>query len=163
MPVKSLPNVGHLKSILDYCPETGVFIRLKSVSSTAQKGARAGSVKTNGRVSIKVDSVPYEAHRLAWAMFYGEEPDGEIDHINRNPADNRICNLRCVTHLKNSHNRSTQKTSTSGVTGVLWHIRSKRWYATIRAGGVRIYLGCFKEKADAVAARKAAESKYHVI
>ncbi len=44
------------------------------------------------------------------ARFLMQTPDGlEVDHINRNPNDNRMCNLRNCTHLENSHNRCSQK------------------------------------------------------
>jgi len=47
-------------------------------------------------------------HRLVWETFNGQIPDGmEIDHINRIRNDNRLCNLRCVTHPENMANWNT--------------------------------------------------------
>lgn len=42
------------------------------------------------------------SHRIAWAMVNGRWPPDEIDHINRNRADNRLANLREATHLENT-------------------------------------------------------------
>lgn len=50
-----------------------------------------------------------KAHRAAWAIHYGAWPNGEIDHINRVRADNRIENLRVVTHIENCRNTSQYK------------------------------------------------------
>ena len=44
-------------------------------------------------------------HRLVWETFNGEIPEYmEIDHINRDKTDNRLSNLRCVTHRQNMRN-----------------------------------------------------------
>ena len=46
-------------------------------------------------------------HRLVYETFVGEIPSGfEIDHINRNRLDNRLENLRVVTHKENVNNRN---------------------------------------------------------
>lgn len=47
-------------------------------------------------------------HRVIWYYFNGEIPEGmEIDHINGNKQDNRLSNLRCVTHSENMNNPIT--------------------------------------------------------
>ncbi len=85
------------------------------------------------------------------------EPSGEIDHINGDRTDNRICNLRDVTSAGNSCNRRRQDRNTSGVTGVAWDKRASRWQARIGLNGKQKYLGYFDSLDEAVAARKAAE------
>ena len=95
----------------------------------------------------------YKAHRLAWFYVHGEWPDGEIDHINWVKNDNRICNLRVVTHSENMQNTRRQD---KGVT-----FKRGYWRARISLNKHQIFLGHFKNKEDAIAARKAAELKYH--
>lgn len=61
----------------------------------------------------------YAVSRIIWEIFNGEIPEGkQIDHININPQDNRIDNLRIVDNIHNSQNRRKYKTNSSGVTGV---------------------------------------------
>lgn len=97
------------------------------------------------------------AHRVAWAITHGEWPDGLIDHINGERTDNRFKNLRCVTKAENGRNQGLKSTNTSGVQGVMWHKKVKRWTAEIKFNNQRIRLGTFKDFDQAVAARKAAE------
>ena len=88
-------------------------------------------------------------------------PDGmEVDHINHNPLDNRRENLRIVSHVVNMANRGRQTNNKTGVNGVYWNPRVKRFYAQINVNGKRKYLGCYKEFEDAKAARIRAEYIY---
>ncbi len=82
------------------------------------------------------------------------------DHINRNKLDNRRINLRVVTpHESNLNRCKLQKNNRSGFSGV--HCDRGRWAAKLDIKGKRIYLGWFKEKMDAVEARKEAERRYY--
>ena len=100
------------------------------------------------------------AHRVIWAMHYGEWPGGQIDHKNHDRTDNRISNLRVVTNQGNGKNRSLQKNNTSGFTGVQWIKSSGKWDARITVDGVQKFLGSFVKKQDAITARQAANKKY---
>jgi hypothetical protein len=97
-----------------------------------------------------------KAHRLAWFLFYGEFPQKHIDHINNDPTDNRIVNLREVTTQQNTWNAKA-KTGTSRYKGVTW--RRIRWGARIRKDGVLYDLGLYDNEEDAALAynRKAIE------
>ena len=82
------------------------------------------------------------------------------DHINGNRLDNRKVNLRTCNHSQNQMNRGVSKANTSGHSGICWDKRDGKWQASIRVNRRRTYLGLFKSKRAAVAARKAAEKKY---
>lgn len=82
-----------------------------------------------------------------------------IDHINRNPLDNRLSNLNIVTHAENSENKSINKRNKSGVAGVTWHKQRKKWRARINKQGKEYSLGLFESKQDAIEARKKAEKE----
>ena len=99
-----------LKEHLSYDYATGVFINLRNKPGRGGGiGSVAGNSNVNGYVYIKVMGKRYMAHRLAWLYHYGEWPVNEIDHINNIKDDNRICNLRDVTHSENQQNRIDAK------------------------------------------------------
>ena len=100
-----------------------------------------------------------KAHRIAWALYYGEMPTGSIDHINGDPGDNRIANLRDVSHAENMRNQRRQLRSASGVTGVHWSKASSKWSAEIVCNGEKQYLGLFTDFDAAIEARRDAQRR----
>jgi len=86
--------------------------------------------------------------------------DMVIDHINRNPLDNRRDNLRICTQQENQFNRSVQCNNTSGVTGVCFYKSNNKWIAYIKVDKKKKYLGCYSTKEEAIAARHKAEIEY---
>lgn len=118
---------------------------------------------TCGYRMVKIDGVLRLTHRVIWDLVRPEDKltEGEeIDHIDHNKLNNRIENLRKVKHIGNMHNRSKAKNNKSGITGVLWVKKSKRWWASIFVNGVNINLGYFHTKDEAASARKNAEVAY---
>lgn len=96
-----------------------------------------------------------KAHRVVWALHYGEWPDF-IDHVNRDRSDNRVSNLRSVPMTENMKNKPLYKNNSSGVNGVFWSEKGKSWCARI----ADTHLGSFVTKQDATAARKSAEVEH---
>lgn len=82
------------------------------------------------------------------------------DHIDRNTLNCTRKNLRPSTHRENARNKSKHKYNTSGVTGVYWDKRLKKWFARICVNYKRIYLGYFNDKEDAIRVRLQAEAHY---
>jgi len=100
-----------------------------------------------------------KAHRVIWCLVYGEWPDGKIDHISGDRADNRISNLRVVDDIENARNMARRYDNNSGCTGVS-KFRCSQWRARIHVNGEDKFLGLFDSKDEAIAARQAAEKKY---
>lgn len=94
------------------------------------------------------------AHRVVWALAYGDWPNGEVDHINRVRSDNRLSNLRAVSHAENSRNRRKPVNNTSGHLGVSFHKRLSKWQASVNAYGVKQHVGYFNTAEEAVEARR---------
>lgn len=151
----------HLKSLLSYDPETGEFRWTNAVSQKFRAGQIAGTSYANGYRVIDIQRKRYSAHDLAWLYVYGSWPANEIDHINRNPGDNRIENLREATRSQNLQNRALQRNNKSGFRGVSWSASSKKWIAQIKINNEKKHLGLFLKKEDAYAAYLAAAAKYH--
>ena len=57
-------------------------------------------------------------HRLVWILKTGEEPSSEVDHQDRNPANNCFSNLRLATKREQSHNQNKRKNNSSEFIGV---------------------------------------------
>ena len=124
----------------------------------------AGVVRPRGHREIKVKGKEYKAHRLIWLYVNGKFPDNQIDHIDGDPSNNRIENLRDVSHQENNKNQCKPCTNTSGHLGVSWNKNAEKWEARISVeGGVYKHLGHFNVLEDAVSARQAAniEHGYH--
>lgn len=154
-------DVSRLKEVFNYDPETGVITWKKRTSNRIKIGDIAACPSGNGYLKIRLDSVLYYAHRIAYAMAVGEIPDEfEIDHINGVRDDNRLSNLRLVKPIGNRHNQGVRSDNKSGVNGVYWSRNAGKWLASIGVAGQQIYLGSFSDFDVAVDARKAAEVKY---
>ena len=149
-----------LKEYLEYSPISGYFTYLKKTGKKSVVGSNVGSIsKRDGHLEIRFFGELYRASRLAW--FYMTGVWGlHIDHEDHNELNNAWTNLRSVTQKVNNMNMSTKSTNTSGVTGVWWHKKNKRWIAEIMIDGVKHSLGCFVELIEAATARKQAEAKF---
>lgn len=112
-----------------------------------------------GYLRVSIGRKRYKAHRVAWAIYYGEWPEDQIDHINGVRDDNRLSNLRAATNTENARNRRLPENSMSGVLGVRWD--KNRWVWRVEIGDR--YLGSFESFRDAYAVRKEAEAAegYH--
>jgi len=156
-------NVELTKELLDeryvFNLETGIVTNRISTAQRTKVGEEAGSWNQEGYRQIGINGRLYGTSRLVWFYAKGEWPIF-IDHINHIRTDNRLINLRSVSHAENNKNQSKRSDNTSGVTGVCWHKKHKKWCAQIRVNGKQIYLGSFTDLADAVTARAAAKVEY---
>ncbi|WP_266030417.1 HNH endonuclease signature motif containing protein [Brucella intermedia] len=173
MAERQLPSIDLLRQLLRYEPETGkLFWKERSLSmfsdeakgrswntSWAGKPAMSYLGKTGylvGNIGRKV----FKSHRVAWAIFHGEWPTTDIDHINGDRTDNRINNLRLVTRQDNLRNMGIPVHNSSGHIGVSWSKERHKWLAYINVNRRMIPLGRFDRLEDAVAARKVADKQY---
>jgi hypothetical protein len=149
-----------LKNLLHYNPDTGVFTRINKFRNLPANSV-VGCVGAGGYMQCSIDSRMYKMHRLAWLYVHGRWPIDQIDHINHDVTDNRICNLREVSCAENHQNRARRTKSSSGYLGVGWHKRDKCWQAHIEIDGKRLHLGYYANLDEAIAVRKFAELTYH--
>ena len=115
---------------------------------------------SSGYLNVDIDGKTYKVHRIIFMMHHGYMPE-YIDHIDGNPINNKIENLRPATVNQNRQNSSIRKDNKSGCKGVYWKKDSKKWSVQIQANGKRINIGVFDnlELADLVA--QEARDKFH--
>ena len=137
----------HLKELLSYDKETGVFTWKVNKHPRVKTGSVAGHFDTKGYVILKVNRIRYKAHRVAWFFVNGKEPNGFIDHINGKESDNRICNLRESDFRTNGANRKSHRSGR--LVGANFEKKSSRWRSSFRLKNKGYFLGYFDSEKDA--------------
>jgi hypothetical protein len=155
-------TAARLHELLSYDPATGIFTWRITCGSRAPAGRTAGSISATGYRYIKIAKHSYKAHRLAWLYANGAWPILQIDHINGNPLDNRLANLRNADASLNQQNqRKPRSDSTSGFLGVSWYKHHRKWAARIFLDGRLLHLGFFATAEKAHAAYLKAKRIHH--
>lgn len=150
-----------LKELLDYDPETGLFIWKVDRGNNKIKGKIAGCLdKESGYWKIAIDKKNYRAHRLAFLYIEGYLPENQVDHKDRDRANNKWDNLREASQTCNMRNQKININNKSGVTGVCWDNSRKKWRAYIEVPQ-KINIGRFDNLIDAVKARWKAELQHN--
>jgi len=159
-----LPPLEYLQEHLRYDPDTGLLWWRKQANRNSDSSLfkPAGSIhKKTKYVILGFKEKKYRAHRIAWLLYYKQDPGPlQIDHIDRDRSNNKINNLRLVTNQQNCFNVGTRSDSTSGVAGVCWHKSTRKWQAYGKLNE-RKFIGVFDSKDDAIAARAAWEQEVH--
>ena len=171
-----------VRELLDYNPDTGdLFWKERPLKyfkkevyarrwNTRYAGKEAFTTEIkdyrskHGRISRKEGAIfdkNYCAHRIIWLHYYGCWPKDQIDHINHDPTDNRIINLREVSGSENNRNRTLQTNSTTGYTGVVWHKTNNKYIAHIQVNNKHIHLGSYDNLEEAIEARELANINYN--
>ena len=144
---------GLLKELFDY--RDGNLYRKKS-SGGVKIGEIAGNLRSDGYQGIQINGKNYLGHRLIFLWYHGYLPK-EIDHIDGNPTNNNITNLREATHQENCRNQKKHKSwngkpTSSDYIGVTWNKQLKKWGSQIWIGGKMKHLGLFTSEIEAAKA-----------
>ena len=135
--------------------EAGVFYNKVHRNSHAPKGAVAGTVGKQGYVAIRIQGKDYRRGRLVWMWHNNELPEGRhIDHINRKRDDDRIENLRVVTHGENQQNKEGK--------GYTYYAETGKYKARLGLHNKEIYLGYFDTAKEAREAYLKAKKELHI-
>lgn len=137
--------IDRVSDLFVYEPDTGLLKR-RIDRPNSPTGTIVGTLFSTGHLNVGVDGVMMGVHRIAWALYYGCDPVVQIDHINGNGSDNRICNLRLATSSENNRNRRLSSRNKSGVKGVFrvkW-ANSERWRVSVGYGAGQYYITHFK-------------------
>lgn len=125
-----------------------------------KSGDLAGYIDSKGYSQIVINRKKYGTHRLIFMMFNGYTPT-EIDHIDRNPLNNKIENLRAATRQENQYNHKINKRNTSGIKGVSWSKNHKKWIVRFNIDGKPKYFGHYFDINIAKFVAEAMRYKYH--
>lgn len=169
-----------LCQLLSYEPETGKLFwlpRPEHMFPENGSGGKSGNCKRwNGRFAWRqafttistqgyyrgsIGAKAYTAHCLIWAMQTGEFCQTYIDHINGIKTDNRWNNLRAATRSQNAQNQGVRANNTSGVKGVSWVRRERKWCARVMIDRRSIHIGYFSDLNAATAAVRSARTVFH--
>lgn len=142
-----------VREMLSYNPDTGCF-------RSMARNRKVGSTDKDGYLVIMISKKTYKAHRLAWLYVNGSWPTAQIDHINGVKNDNRISNLREATNAQNAVNTGVIKTNTSGLKGVSYSAKRRKYRAQIMRSGRNQTVGFFDSAHEAHAAYAKAATEY---
>lgn len=151
-----------LKRLGFYNQKTGQFIAKKRRGKIAP-GDGVGCKKKNGYCAVVIYRKIYASHRLAFLYMEGYFPENFIDHIDRNPSNNRWDNLREVSPRCNSINCGVSKRNKSNITGVHMDKTHNKWRVQIKTTKRQVCVGYFDNLKDAAFARWAAEKEHNYI
>lgn len=126
----------------------------------ARIGSLASKKRPDGYARVGIDGKRYFAHRLIFLMQHGYLPKF-IDHIDGNPSNNLLSNLREATHQENIRNKKTQTNNQSGTNGVHWHKQNKKWIVQIRVDSKSKHIGSFEDLELAQLVSAEARNKYY--
>lgn len=152
---KEYPAQETLRELFRYDPEVGALMW-----QVPKKTGRPRKPSVKLYREILIDGVRYLEHRLVWIFHNGSIPDGmEIDHIDGNPGNNRIENLRLATTSENQRNAKAQRPGMPK--GVCWDRRKEKWKAWGCLHWKQIHLGYFEDFEGAKAAAATWRQEHH--
>jgi len=153
-----LPSYEVLRETFDYDAETGVVTWRRRIGQRAIPGRTVGTFKRH-YYTVKLDGKEYILARIIWKWVYGADPHLLVDHINGNPKDNRLSNLRLASRSQNAQNRKSFKGN--AVCNVHQVKATGKWRAKIWENGRQCHIGTFDTQEEAIAARRQAEDRIY--
>jgi hypothetical protein len=143
--VNPLPPYETVSRLLDYRSDTGELLW-----KTGQRAGLKAGCWHRGRHKVSIEKFQYQSSRLIWLLQTGQDPGNMyVDHIDRNPGNNKWSNLRLATPSQNARNKNLLRSNRSGYNGVHWCSTEKLWYATITIGGKVKHIGSFDTAEEA--------------
>ena len=150
-----------LLELVEYNPDSGDILSRIDRGSRCKKGKVLGTKNATGHIVLQLDKRMYLAHRLAWFYCFKEWPIGIIDHIDRDPSNNRLDNLREATKATNNYNSKLYNTNTTGIKGAFFDCRRNKYYSQIVFNGKKTWLGYFNTSEEAGSAYAVAAKNLH--
>lgn len=152
-----------LRSQVWYDEQTGLFHSLRK-TARSKIGDVVSSFRKDGYCCLNVFGQRFLAHRMVWLYMYDEwlDKNVDIDHIDGNPSNNLVTNLRVVTRSENLQNqRKLRKNNVVGINGISWHSAREVFVVQLSIGGEHKFGGHHKTIGAAICALSALKAKWH--
>lgn len=147
-----IPSQEYLRICFDYKLSTGRLVwkarplqhfmdeRSWKIWNTRFAGTVVGAQVPRGHFQLGLNGTTYKVHRIIWKYIHGTEPL-QIDHIDGDPSNNKIENLRSATNTQNNQNKKLTKLNKTGFKGVSFSKKYKVFIAQIKINGKNKHLG----------------------
>jgi hypothetical protein len=163
--MKKDPTPDTIRYLFDYREDGNLTRKIKPNNRASRMtpiGDAVGTTDSRGYKTVQVDGKLHKVHKLIYIYHNGEVPSNLIiDHIDGDPTNNRIENLRAVTQSQNSCNRKKSTHNKSGVKGVCRHKKSGKWIVGITYNKKKYHGGLFSSLEDAEARVKQLRKEIH--
>jgi len=170
--MRKLPQLQRILDVLDYNPDSGIFT-WKQRSENIKNG-KSWNIKHAGKqtgykhyrndkcisITLCIDNISYPAHRIAWLIYYGYEPEKEIDHVNMDASDNRILNLREADRSQNECNKPVRSDNKLGIKGVSYDEKRNKYVVQFKFKDIFIRKRVLTLK-EAIQLYKSLSIQYH--
>ena len=153
-------EIARAMELFECDPDEGE-VKWKCTGRGSRLDRIAGTTRPDGYRVVNADREMMYVHRIVWMFVNGEWPPDEVDHIDGNPSNNRIANLRSATRQQNAWNSDRSHLSTTGHPNVTWNSVRQKWEVKIRTSAGRRTIGRFRDLHVAVSERDCALSVEH--
>lgn len=136
---KPLPPIERLREVFTYDPVSGEVTRKLKTGRRDALGP-VTTLSGTGYLQAGLDGHCILLHRVAFALYYGRWPEGEVDHEDGDGFNNSMLNLRECTRLENSQNVTRHSDNRAGALGVTL-LKTGRFHARIHHKGRTRSLG----------------------
>jgi hypothetical protein len=119
-PARPFLTAERARELFAYDPSTGILTNRVKRSSRGRVGVAVGSINGRGQLVATVNGRHSYVHRIIWLVVHGSWPEAEIDHVDGNPTNNRLANLRPASRGENMQNKVSARGSSSKFLGVSW-------------------------------------------
>lgn len=136
-----------------------LFWKIKP-NKSVRLGDSIGCANGKGYLVVRLNRKLYTVHRVIFSMFNGYFPE-YVDHIDGNPLNNKVTNLRECNAAENGWNSKLSSKNTSGVKGVSFDRTSKKWRARLCTNRANTHLGLYPTIKEAEVAVIKARSERH--
>lgn len=158
MTIESISQ-NELLELFEYCDGV-LYWKINKPHSRYKIGDVVGRTIIGGYRQTCVNSMRIFNHQVVFKMFHGYAPK-VIDHIDGNPANNCIENLRPATPTQNQYNTKLNARNKSGVKNVCWHKSYKKWHVQVSVKGKQTNFGLYDDLELAELVAQKARTKYH--